>query len=156
MRLRRPIRRDGGAIVVRLAEPDRQLVATVAEGVRHVADGPTSPGFARLYPPLDESADDDPPLATLERQMAIDRLCDTVHESCRADRITDEQAEAWMKVLGMAAALAAANAGIRTEADAEAMAPDLSALVDFLRALQVMLAVVLDPSLEDLEVREQG
>jgi hypothetical protein len=154
VRFSRPIRRDGGTIVVELAEPDRQLVAVVAEGVRHVAESPTSPGFARLYNPLDESAVDDAPLATLERQMAIDRLCDTVHESCRAERITDEQAEAWMKVLGMAAALAAANAGIRTEADTEAMAPDLSALVDFLRALQVMLAVGLDPSLEDLEVRE--
>ena len=139
-----------------LAEPDRQLVAAVAEGVRHVADAPTSAGFARLYTTSDESGVGDAALATLERQMAIDRLCDTVHESCRAERITDEQAEAWIKVLGMATALAAANAGIRTEADAEAMAPDLSALVDFLRALQVMLAVVLDPSLEDLEVREQG
>jgi hypothetical protein len=148
---RRPIRRANGVIVVTLPDGVRHLLLDSAQRVRRSATDPASAGYVRLYAPIDEDIETADPLVTLRRQVAVDEVCGVVQETWRRERLTEGEADAWIKVLGMAVAIASASAGIETEADVEAMDPDVSHLLDLLRSLQLLLAVSVDPSLEDME-----
>lgn len=144
---RLPIRREGESIVVELPRRARRFVEERADGVRRSGDDPSAPAFTRLYGRLDESAEHDDPLVTLERQTVIDELCRTVTESARKERLSDAEADAWLRVLGMAVALEAATAGLATDDDVERLDPVRTRLLDLLRSLQVLLAQSLDPTL---------
>ncbi|MGH9087678.1 MAG: hypothetical protein ACRDYZ_06130 [Acidimicrobiales bacterium] len=146
-----PIRRQDGAIVVELSDLARQFVLSTAERVRRSVEDPASAGYGRLYARIDESTTTDDPLVTLERQTAIDDVCRAVAGTAGEARLSDGDAEAWLKMLGMAVALTSATAGIRTDEDLEMAGNDLSQLLDLLRSLQVWLAFSLDPSIEDLD-----
>ncbi|MGH9918689.1 MAG: hypothetical protein ACRD6W_07470, partial [Nitrososphaerales archaeon] len=112
-----PIRRVNEAIEVALPRRARRLLADASAAVQRCVEDPNSPAFGQLYGPLDETADVDDPLFRLERQTAIDDLCASVIQTSNDERLSDTQAEAWLRVLGMAVSLVAANAGIRTEED---------------------------------------
>lgn len=146
---RLPIRREGDAVVVELPARARRFLVDAADAVRRRADDPSSPGFGRLYGPLDESAETDDPLLRLERQSSVEGICGTVTESAHRRELSDAEAEAWLRMLGMAVAVVAADAGIQTEGDLERLDPDRSRLLDLLRSLQLLLARSLDPDLSD-------
>lgn len=142
------IRREHGTIVVELPRGARQFVVATADGVRRTVEAPASAGYRRLYGRLDEGGAPDDPLVTLQRQTAIDELCRIVVASSRHRRLTDEEAEAWIKVLGLAVAMTTAEAGVHTDADLHKLDARRAEALDVLRWLQVELAFALDPSLE--------
>ena len=144
-----PIRRKNGTIVVELPRRARRFVVVTAEAVLQSADDPSSLGFGRLYRPIDGSAVFDDPLATLERQTAIDATCRAVIDSAQQKALSDAEAEAWLRMLGMAVAITAANAGVKTEDDLDRLDPKVSRFLDLLRSLQLLLVGGLDPTLPD-------
>lgn len=146
---RLPIRRENDVIVVDLPRRARRFVADTADMVRRTVEDPSSPGFGRLYGRLDEGADADDPLVTFERQTAIDETCTTVIESAHKRVLSDAEGDAWLRTLGMAVALTAAGAGIRTEDDVDRLDPHRTRVLDLLRSLQLLLALGLDPELGD-------
>lgn len=146
-----PIRRANGAILVELPRRARRLLLNAASAVQRCAEDPASPAFGQLYSQLDEAADVDDPLFRLERQTAIDDLCTVVVETANEARISDIQAEAWLRVLGMAVLLVAANAGIRTEDDLDRLDRRRTYVLDVLRSLQLLLACSLDPALGEVD-----
>lgn len=142
-----PIRRQDDTIVVELPEWARRFVVDTAEAVQRSVEDPSSPGFERLYGRLDESAEVDDPLVILQRQTTIDEICGTVIGSAPKGGLSELEAEAWLRMLGMAVTIIAANAGIHTDDDLELLDPELAQLLDLLRSLQVLLARSLDPAL---------
>ena len=133
--------------MVELPRRVRRFVEESAEAVRRSVDDPSAPAFARLYGQLDESAVHGDPLVTLERQTVIDEVCRIVTESARKDRLSDAEADAWLRVLGMAVALVAATAGLATDDDVERLDPGRARHLDLLRSLQLLVAQSLDPTL---------
>lgn len=148
MRLRRrtsPVRRTGpDAIALDLPPWVRELVADAADRVQHTAAQPGTAAFARLFAPIDESADVDDPLAVLARQTMLDERAAAVAGSAAQGVISDAQAEAWLQVLSLYLAVRAAELGVRTEEERDALAPEAQAGFDAVHALQLALIVALD------------
>jgi hypothetical protein len=140
-----PIRRGGpGLIDLDLPEPLAGFVELVADRVRRSADQPGSPGFDRLYGEVEVGAARQDPLVMLRRQTTVDGLCAVVASSCRKPAISDEEGEAWMRVLGMASALRAAELGLSTDGDRDALTQHDEAYFGAIQALQLWLIEALD------------
>lgn len=150
-----PIRRLNGSIDVKLPRRARRLLLGVAAAVQECVDDPSSLAFGRLYGQLDETANIDDPLLRLERQRAIDDLCAMVVESANENRLSDIQAEAWLRVLGMGVSLIAANAEVHVDEDLKRLDRKGAHMLDLLRSLQLLLAYSLDPTLGDLDDPEE-
>lgn len=146
-----PIRRANGSIVVDLPRRARRFLVDAAEAVRRCVEDPSSPGFAQLYGPLDQSTDADDPLFSLERQTVIDDICAVVIDTAQNERLSDAQGEAWLRMLGMAVMVTAANAGIHTQEDVDLLDRKGSQPLDLLRSLQLLVARSLDPTLDELD-----
>ena len=146
-----PIRRVDGSIVVELPRRARRFLEDAARAVQRCVEDPSSPGFGQLYGRLEESADVDDPLFSLERQTAIDDICSVVIETAQNARLSDAEAEAWLSTLGMAVTVTAAAAGIRTDEDLDLLDRKRSQLLDLLRSLQLLVARSLDPTLDELD-----
>lgn len=115
-----------------------------AERVRRAADQPGSVAFERLFSRVDEGTELDDPLVVLSRQSMIDEIATSVAESAHRRSISDEEAEGWLKVLGMDLAIRAADLGLRTEADREALGDDEEAALAVVHALQLLIVEALD------------
>ena len=105
---------------------------------------PRSPGFESLFGRIDESAVVDDPAYVLERQLAVDDVLSLVAASASKDVIEPEEAEAWLKVLGMTLSRRAAELGVRTEADRASLPAKEEAAIRVVYALQVSLIDAID------------
>ena len=61
----------------------------------------TSAGYSRLYGVIDASTDDDDPLARLEREYVNDEIVRNVRDSLGEEVLSTQQAECWLKILGL-------------------------------------------------------
>ncbi len=116
----------------------------VAGRLEEAGASPSSPGFACLFGRIDESAVVDDPAYVLERQLAVDEVLSVVASSARKDVIEREEAEAWLKVLGMTLSRRAAELGLRTEADRASLPAKEEAEISVVYALQVSLIDAID------------
>lgn len=143
--LRPPIRRRGpDRIEVKLPGPVGRVVAWSAEYVLAVSESPDSPGFARLFAPIGETGGPDDPLVTLERQTRLTDLAMAAAATSHRRVLTDGEAEAWLKVLGLALTLRAEDLGIRSEADRAALGGGDDAQLDAIHTVQMWLVRALD------------
>ena len=143
---RRPVfrREAAGVIEVNLPPAVSDVLVRAAEQLQATVEVPRSPGFARLFARVDESTADEDPAITLSRQMLLDRVASTVIGSAGKRMITDDEADAWLKVLGMTLARHAAELHVTTDADRASLSKEDGAMIDLIQALQVSLMIVLD------------
>ncbi len=137
-------RLDDGRIAVRLPAAVRSFVAAAAERLHEVGMAPGSPGFARLFGRIDETADADDPAYVLARQLAVDEVVAAVATSAEKSVIDPDEAEAWLAVLGMTLSRRAEELGLRTEEDRAGIAREDEAVIRVVYALQAALIDALD------------
>ncbi len=137
-------RLDDGRIALDLPRGVRELVVAAAEQVQETGASPGSRGFDGLFARIDESADVDDPAYVLSRQLAMDELVSVVSASARKQVIEPDEAEAWLKLLGMALSRRAAELGIRTMDDRPPLSAHDEALIHVIYALQVGLIDAID------------
>lgn len=128
-----------------------RVLAEEAEHVRSASESPGCPGFTRLHARVEEDRDADEPAVVLDRELSIDTLTGLVIDSVAKRVISTDDAEAWLRVLGMALACIAAEEGITDEDSLANVAPDASSRIDLVRAVQVALLEALDGPLSDPE-----
>jgi hypothetical protein len=101
-----PFRRDDDGFAVRLPQPARELLGSIAEQMRTVLTGSTAdddPAVARLFP----QAYPDDPMRTIEfehvaaEDLQRDRLSrfDVLARTADARWLTDEQMHDWMRAI---------------------------------------------------------
>lgn len=146
IRRRRPVfRREApGVIEVNLPPAASDFLADAAERLHATFEVPGSLGFARLFARVDESAAEEDPAITLSRQMLLDSVVSTVIGSTRKRLISDEEAEAWLKVLGMTLARRAAELHVTTDEARASLSKEEGAMIGLVQALQLSLMAVLD------------
>ena len=137
-------RLDDGRIALRLPAEVRSFMAAAAAQLRDVGASPGSPGFARLFGRIDETADADDPAYVLARQLAVDEVVAAVAASAWKSVVDPEEAEAWLAVLGMTLSRRAEELGIRTEEDRAGLAAEDEAVIRVVYALQAGLMDALD------------
>ncbi len=135
----RMARSADGTIEVDLPKSLRRFVAEAALAVRRTAEDPAAVGHGRIMRPLEETAEDDDPLVTLERQSSIEEICALVEATARNERLTDDEADAWMKVLSLTLAIRAGQLGLTGDDDPERLDASESEQIRFLQALLVLL-----------------
>ena len=138
------VRRRGDRIQVRLPAQVTRVVLQAAEAVRRSVDDPAAAGHGRLLARTDESAPAADPLVTFERQVRIGEAADVAAGTWRNPDLSEDEAEAWLQVLGMALGLFAEERGLRTEEDRAALGRDDEAFLSVVHALQLWLASALD------------
>ncbi|HVC13897.1 MAG TPA: hypothetical protein VND62_03465 [Acidimicrobiales bacterium] len=144
-RRRAPFRRTAdGRIGLDLPPGVREFMTAAAERLRDTGSTPGSPGFLRLFGRIDESAEVDDPAYVLGRQLAIDEVVAAVAASAQKPTIDTDEAEAWLKVLGMTLSRRSAELGVRTDEDREKLDDEDQAVIRVAYALQVALMDVLD------------
>lgn len=144
-RRRRAFTRLGdGRIALDLPAGVREFMAAAAERLHDTAAAPGSPGFERLFGRIEETAVLDDPAYVLSRQLAVDELASSVAASARKEVIDADEAEAWLKVLGLTLSRRCAELGIRTEQDRARLDAADEAVLQVVYALQVALIEVLD------------
>lgn len=144
-RRRKPFRRlEDGRIALDLPPGVREFMVAAAARLREVGATPDAPGFERLFGPIDEGAVVDDPAYVLSRQLAVDEVVATVSASVQREVIQPEEAEAWLKVLGMTLSRLAAELEICTEDDRAALGAGDEAVIRVVYALQVGLIDAVD------------
>lgn len=143
-RHRSPVERRGDRIEVHLGGPVAAVVLRAAETVRRSAEDPAVPGHDRLHARTEASAPAIDPLVTLERQVRIAEAAEVVAATWRNADLSEDEAEAWLQVLGMAVGVFAEERGLRTEEDRAALAQDDETFLSVVHALQLWLAGALD------------
>jgi hypothetical protein len=142
---RAPFRPLGdGRIALDLPPGVREFMVAAAQRLHDTGSALGSPGFARLFGVIDESADVDDPAYVLARQLAVDEMASVVAASAGKTVIDADEAEAWLKVLGMTLSRRSAELGIRTEEDRASLDSEDEAVLRVAYALQVGLMDALD------------
>jgi hypothetical protein len=137
---------EDGRIALSLPPGAREFMVAAAGRLQDAGASPTSPGFEGVFGPIDESAVVDDPAYVLERQLAVDEVLSVVSSSVQKDVIEPEEAEAWLKLLGMTLSRRTAELGVRTEADRAALAAEDEAEIRVVYALQMSLIDAIDGS----------
>lgn len=120
------------------------FLVDAARSLRQAAEQPGSAGFDRVYgASIDPDSPDDPSV-TLSRQLMVDDLTAIVESSARKRRLSLEEAEAWLKVLGMTLASRVADLGVVTEADRAGLGRRDQGMIMLVHALQVELLAALE------------
>lgn len=149
-RRRPPFRRlDDGRIGLDLPPGVREFMTAAAERIRDTGTAPGTPGYDRLFSRIDESAEVDDPAYVVARQIAVDELASVVLASAQKPVIGPDEAEAWLKVLGMTLSRRSAELGIRTEEDRATIGDQDEAVLRVAYALQIGLMDVLDDDDDD-------
>lgn len=142
---REPFRRlEDGRIALALPPGVREFMVAAVQQLRDTGASPGSPGFECLFGRIDESSSVDDPAYVLARQLAVDEVVSMVSASAEKTVIEPEEAEAWLKVLGMTLSRRSAELGIRTEEDRAALGARDEAVIRVVYALQVGLIDALD------------
>ena len=101
--IRRIRRTARGHIQLRLSESDRSFLRSLVEVMREVLETPDDPVTARLFPnayPDDQQREEEYRLlAHTELMESHLAALDVLEKSADADRLDDEQANAWVRAL---------------------------------------------------------
>lgn len=143
--MRRAFRKVGqDEIEVRLPARLVDFVVSAAVALRRTAELPGTPGFDRVFGrPIDADAPGDPTVL-LSRQLMVDDVTAVVEASAGKRRISLDEAEAWLKVLGMTLGRRAAELGVVTDADREALGEGDQATIAVLQTLQIAMVQAID------------
>lgn len=133
-----------GLISLDLPPGVREFMMAAAQRLRDTGASPGSAGFERLFGRIDEAGEVDDPAYVLARQLAVDDVVSAVLASAEKKVIDADEAEAWLKVLGMTLSRRAAELGIRTEQDRATIGAEDEAVIRVAYTLQVALIDVLD------------
>ena len=125
-----------------------ELLADAAARLQQVAEEPGTAAFDRLFSRVDTDADVEDPLIVLSRQTMLDEVVGVVGRSAHEARISEDEAEAWLKVLGMTLAARAAELGIRNDDVRDALGGADAQYIDIVHALQLCLLEALDGPVE--------
>ncbi|MGH8981088.1 MAG: hypothetical protein ACRDWE_08715 [Acidimicrobiales bacterium] len=121
-----------------------QFLGVAAERLRRVDAAPGSAAYARLFGRVDEEHPTDDPVVVLTRQLMVDEIAAAVSASCANSSISDEEAEAWLAVLGMTVSLHASELGVDTDEARDALGDEDRAFIAALQHLQLCLIDALD------------
>ena len=133
-----------GSIAVTLPAPWSGVMTDLADGVLERLSAPTSVGGKRLLGPINPELDCDDPLRTWERESVLEKVAKDVRETAQNTTLNEDQAEAWLQLLGMATAMVAAELGIGSEEDLERFDGELGMPLAIMQLLQVCLITALD------------
>lgn len=138
------VRAGADRIEVWLPQPVVEFLGLAAERLRRVGGKPGTAAFARLFGQVDEEHDADDPAVVLSRQLMIDDVATSVAASCDKPVISDDEAEAWLELLGMTAAVRAVELGVHSEEARDALGDDDRTFIAVLQHLQLSLIDALD------------
>lgn len=138
------VRREAGRIDVRLPSTVRKFLRVAAQRLGRVGEEPGTVAYSRLFGHVDEEHPIDDPAIVLSRQLMIDDIAASVAATVTAASISDDEAEAWLALLGMTIAMHAAELGVRSDEAREALAPADRAFIAALQHLQLCLIDALD------------
>lgn len=133
-----------GVIEVNLSAEVLDVLVWAAEQLHATVALPGSLGFARLFARVDESAAIEDPAVTLSRQLMLEDIASIVTESAHKRLISDDEAEAWFKVLGMTLARRAAELHVTTDEARASLSDAQGAMIGLVQVLQLHLITVLD------------
>lgn len=147
-----PFRLEGGEVAVRLTRFERELLARLPAILASVGTGDDDAAAVRLTPvtyPSDPEAEEhlrSVTTAELEAQRRADR--EALAASADRDRVSREQAEGWLRVIGEARLALAARAGITEDGwEARRLPEPMGSALHLLGALQDELVGVLSDGL---------
>jgi uncharacterized protein DUF2017 len=97
---RRQIRRArDGSYRLRLSPPERELLRVLPAELELLLDAPETPDLRRLFPPAYEDAEAQDEYASLVGDELLDgrrRALATIRDTVGRDRLTTEEADAWL------------------------------------------------------------
>ena len=100
---RRLKRTRDGAVRLRLPREERELLRTLPAQLRALLDAaPDDPSLERLFPPAYDDAESEDEYRRLMRDELLDgrrRALEVVEETLDRDRLSAEQAQAWLTAL---------------------------------------------------------
>ena len=152
---RRRIQASGdGSVRLRLPREERELLRTLPAQLRSLLDeAPDDPSLERLFPPAYDDADSEAEYRGLMRDELLDgrrRALAVVEETVEHDRLSAEQAQAWLTALNDLRLVLGTRLGVTEEMFLEAVdprdprAPEM-ALYVYLSWLQEQLVEALEP-----------
>jgi Domain of unknown function (DUF2017) len=93
----------GGSVRLRLPREERDLLRTIRAQLRSLLDeAPDDPSLERLFPPAYDDADSEAEYRRLVRDELLDgrrRALETLEETLDRDRLSPDQAQAWLTAL---------------------------------------------------------
>ena len=93
----------GGSVRLRLPPEERDLLRRLPAELRSLLDeSPEDPSLERLFPPAYDDAESEDEYRRLMRDELLDgrrRALDTLEETLDRDRLSPEQAQAWLTAL---------------------------------------------------------
>jgi hypothetical protein len=153
----RRIERNGdGSYALRLPEEERALLRFLPAELRSLLEAePDNPGLRRLFPPAYDDEQDEAAFRELMGNELLDgrrRALDVLAETASAERLTGEQAQAWLTALNDLRLVLGTRLDVSDEslledlAEDDPRAPDL-ALYAYLSWLQEQLVEALSSEL---------
>src|ERR671925_2223671 len=116
---RRIKRTRGGAIRLRLPPEERELLRTLPAQLRSLLDeAPDDPSLERLFPPAYDDAESQAEYRRLMHDELLDgrrRALAVVEETIDLDRLTGEQAQAWLTGLNDLRLVLGTRLGVRDD-----------------------------------------
>jgi hypothetical protein len=144
-----------GSFALRLSEEERALLRVLPVELRSLLEArPDDPGLRRLFPPAYDDEQDEAAYRELMGNELLDgrrRALDVLAETAKAERLTGEQAQAWLTALNdlrlvLGTRLDVSDESLLEVADDDPGAPEL-ALYAYLSWLQEQLVEALSSEL---------
>ncbi len=143
-------RASDGGVLLRLSPEERALVATLARDLRAQLDaGTDDPSFRRLFPPAYDDEQDEQGYRELAGDGLLDgrrRALELLAATARSDRLSAEEADAWLRALNDLRLVLGTRLDVQEEALLEGpQSPEL-ALYGYLSWMQEQLVAALAPA----------
>ncbi len=143
-------RASDGGVLLRLSPEERALVATLARDLRAQLDaGTDDPSFRRLFPPAYDDEQDEQGYRELAGDGLLDgrrRALELLAATERSDRLSAEEADAWLRALNDLRLVLGTRLDVREEALLEGpQSPELT-LYGYLSWVQEQLVAALAPT----------
>ena len=145
-----------GSFALRLSEEERALLRVLPVELRSLLEAkPDDPGLRRLFPPAYEDEQDEAAYRELMGNELLDgrtRALEVLAETAKAERLTGEQAQAWLTALNDLRLVLGTRLGVTDDSLLEGLtenhprAPEL-ALYAYLSWLQEQLVEALSSEL---------
>jgi hypothetical protein len=144
-----------GSFALRLPEDERALLRALPVELRSLLEArPDDPGLRRLFPPAYDDEQDEAAYRELMGNELLDgrrRALDVLAETAKAERLTGEQAQAWLTALNdlrlvLGTRLDVSDESLLEVAEDDPRAPEL-ALYAYLSWLQEQLVEALSSEL---------
>jgi hypothetical protein len=123
---RRIARGSDGAVRLRLPDEERTLLRALPSQLERLLDEPDDPSLRRLFPAAYEDAADEDEYRRLTRDELLEgcrRALATLAATADRDRLTAEEAEAWLAALNALRLVLGTRLDVREDTPFEAVDP---------------------------------